>query len=349
MPFAKLPADETPYKAIAPRLGGPLWDLYRDGLTQGSIKLFQRCREQFRLAMVEGWSAKKDSPALEFGNAWHFCDSQLHGSHATPGKTKRCKTPTAAIKRYLEVHKSHVKLSITDREDLMTLLTQVKIVMQHYIEYWKKEDAEKNWVAREQAFTCDYPTVDNNANFREIPIRGRWDGLFYKHRKLGDRLWLHETKTKGRIDEAGLKASLPLDFQTMLYCYAAERRFNESVEGTLYDVIQRPQLRQGKKETVKEFLKRLEKDVESDPRKYFHRWKVKLSKNDIENWRKTQLVPILEEINRWNDLQDKGPYHYASYEALNTAFGHCDLFDLMTTRNTYNLYRRKHIYPELID
>src|ERR1700761_7192510 len=51
----------------------PLWDLYRDGLTQGSINLFLQCREQFRLTYWEGWSKKVPSDAIEFGSCFHDC------------------------------------------------------------------------------------------------------------------------------------------------------------------------------------------------------------------------------------------------------------------------------------
>lgn len=349
MPFTKLSKDdaEAPFKPIPPRLGGPLWELYRDGLTQGSIGLFLSCREQFRLGMVEGWSAKKNSSALEFGSCFHYCVSQLQGSGATPEKLKACKTPAGAIKRYLRVHKSHVKLSTADTEELHLLLAQVRLVLEHYLDYWKKDDDAKDWVAREKTFLHNYPMLNDRMEFVDIPLRGRWDGL-YRKPKTG-ALWLHETKTKGQIDTDGLTASLPVDFQTMLYCYTAEKYFNEPVAGTLYDVIRRPQLKLGKNESHKEFINRIDADITDRPKHYFHRWEVRLGKKDIANWASQQLAPVLRQVQLWNEKQDKGDSHFMTPKALFTAFGKCDLFQLMMNKNAYNLYRRRHVYPELID
>lgn len=326
----------SPTKAVPVRLGRG-WELFRDGLTQGSINLFLQCRGQFHLSMVEGWTAKKSSTAIEFGSAFHYCLSLMREGVSVK----------SLLQKYMRKYKSH--LTGEDKEDFKLILAQVEIVLEIYQVYWKKHDDKKDWVLREETFRCEYPVksvLEFDTTDRKVPLRGRWDGLYRKKGKL----WLHETKTKGQIDEEGIKSMLPFDPQTMLYCYAAKQRFPDmQIGGTLYDVIRRPQLKQGKNESPKAFLDRIVKDIKERPRWYFHRWEVVLQPKDLQLWEDHWLQPILRQIVLWNEEKDKGIHHFLSPKALFTTFGRCDLFHLITSGNTHGLYRRVNPYPELID
>lgn len=337
MPFKKLSPEEMKQKN-RPQNVKPIWKLERDGLTQGSIAKFMDCREQFRLGIEEGWSAKGESTPMAFGSAFHHVLAEVH--------TQVAKTPKLSIARYKKKQEREgLRLTSKEAEDRELLLAQVEIVADAYLIYWAKHDEQKKWVAREVAFNhLQFLDTRDNGAITSIPLRGRWDGLYEGPR---GKLWLHETKTKTTVDEDGIRLSLPFDLQTMLYSYVAQKVYGRSVGGVLYDVIRRPGLKQGKTESLKGFLDRIKLEIAKNPAHYFYRWENVLAKDDISNWEANQFRPILADIVRWNFDRSN---HYMRPGALTTAWGsRCDLFYAITQGNYHGLYRRKHVYPELID
>jgi hypothetical protein len=323
----------------------PLWNLYRDGLTQGSINLFLQCREQFRLTYVEGWSPKAQSDALEFGSCFHDCLAHMDFDKHSVAQ---------AMKLYKKKQPSLAGKELQDRE---CLHAQVAILLEHYRKKWGKVDADREWVLREETFnqhlhdSLRLQLASYHTQIFDIPLRGRFDGIF-RQKKV---LWLHETKTKQRIDEEGIQMGLPFDLQTMLYMYVAEQTLGEPIAGVCYDVIRRPGLRQGKG-TLESLLARIEEDVKKQPTHYFMRWDMSLTKQDLPRWVKQQLIPILTEIVEWWESIRQhplnpwdSPKHYMNPANLNNQYGRCPLYRLITTGSMFGLYQRKFCYPELQD
>lgn len=321
------------------------WDLYKDGLTQGSINLFLQCREQFRLHYCEGWSKTLDSDAIEFGSVFHHALALYHAESIAIDH---------GIIDYQESKPTLNSLSAKQRQNMLLLHAQVKILLEQYIKFWGKVDDPKKWVVREETFNIPYPEGTLNRQYAEadIPLRGRFDGIFRK----GKSLWLHETKTKGRIDEEAIQLGLPFDTQTMLYMYAAEQQLGEKIAGVCYDVIRRPAFRQGKNKAPEVFLDRVAKDVAKQPKHYFMRWDCTLLKGDLQRWVDRQLDPILIEIRDWWESIKadpmnpwNSPKHYMNPNAFNNQYGRASLFYMLTKGQTFGLIRRKHCYPELED
>ncbi len=317
------------------------WDLWKDGVTQGSLELFLNCREQFRLAMVEGWTSKKESIPLEFGSAFHHVLAQVHDKKRSVEK---------AVFHYAQ---TKPVLTGKDKEEFTFLMAQVAIVADAYLRYWKTYDEGKVWVCREKTF--NYPhQCDLLAELvcpQVVPLQGRWDGVFvhnFNNPKTLNTIRIHETKTMGQIDGDGIRLSLPMNLQTMLYAYVAGQMSDSDVDGVLYDVVRRPQLRQGVKEVNSAFLERIQKAIQDRPDFYFLRWEVGLKQRDITTWVKQQLDPILYQLAEWSI--DPKRHHFTSPKALFSRYGsRCDLFDLMTRGNSFGLYKRPHPFPELID
>jgi hypothetical protein len=314
----------------------PLWDLYRDGVTQGSLRRFRTCPEQFYLHYVEGWSAKSQSDAIAFGDAFHNVLSEVHQGRSINNATDRYKKQSIVP-----------KMTASMREDLETLCGQIRVVTDAYMKFWHKDKKKRKWIAREKKFSTGYGAALN------IPLKGRWDGLYEE----GKKLWLHETKTKSQIDELSIPSLLPFDLQTMLYCYTAEQTYGKKIAGTVYDCVRRPGLRRGAKETLKDFLARTKADIANRPKHYFMRWEVSLSSTDVSRWVEHQLRPrVLELVRWWEDIKPRikeggsrwdSPLHFIDDAGLVGRYGRCDLFFAITQQNYHNLYRRKVIYPEL--
>lgn len=316
----------------------PIFDLYRDGLTQGSIATFLDCPEQFRLKYVFGWRPQVASGATAFGSAFHDILSSIQ--HSDDGG----KLPTideATDRYYKSIQKN---LTANQTEETLTMLALVKSMIAHYLIRWKKDDDAIKWVAREKTFHVKYD--------KRIPLRGRWDGI----RKHKDGLYLHETKTKGRIDEEGIADSLPHDIQTQLYCWAIKQTYGEYPRGVVYDVIRNPQLRIKQSESRTDFVQRVIEDVESRYDWYYMRWTVTLTKSDLDRWESRFLNTVIPKIvNWWDAIEDNlnNPWlseeHYMRPGAFWNQYGRTDLFHALTKGQYFGLEQRKIVYPELED
>jgi uncharacterized protein (DUF2267 family) len=211
-------------------------------------------------------------------------------------------------------------------------------------------------VYQEKSFRMEHriPGEENGI----IPIRGRWDAILLDSQK---ELWVHENKTRSQIDVEGITAYLPHDMQTMMYAYALREHLKTEeaaaaglnpkmrIRGVIFNVIKRPQHRQGNKETQDEFVARVQHEVASDPAKYFMRWHVQLDDDVIDDWVITVLNPILYSVKMWwdsisadpfNPWKLKSPHHYKNPAGLYTKYGRSNYFELLTRGSTFGLTRR---------
>ena len=339
---------ETFKKAKGVKKLEPIWDLYRDGLTQGAIGTFLSCRHQFWLKYVMGYRNKAKAGATAFGSAFH--DILAHTQHAAPGKKPL--TLDQAVSSYL---KSLGELSPTVLEETTCMLAQIKMLIELYNQRWEEDHASRTWLKREETFRFVYELPYNGGEaIYDIPLRGRWDGVFQR-KKSGIRL--HETKTKGRIDEEGIAKSLPFDTQTMLYSLAIERELKRGTpDGTCYDVIRNPQLRLKQGERTIDFVDRCREDVEKRLDWYFMRWEVTITKQELKHWETHFLYPVLCQIVAWwESIKDhptepwKSPLHFVNPGAFWSVYGRNDLFEAITSGQTFSLDRRTEPFPELVD
>lgn len=334
------------HSQIKPKQSKPIFDLYRHGLTQGSIATWLNCRCQFTLKYVEGWTAKEFSSAISFGIAFHDVLARVQTEDITPEH---------AVDEFEQrTIKQSGKLTAKQRDALSLQLGTVEILCRHYLQRWPEKFI---WVEREKKFFV-YNNEQRGKKVGEnlVPLTGRRDGVF--RRKEGGPLYLLETKTKGNIDEEGIQTSLIYDLQTMLYLWSIRHEFDQEPKGVCYDVVRRPGLKftgsyRSKPETLKDYFKRLEEDVanhkaEDGGSYYFYRWEVELSPGDLDHWIETQLNPILADIEDWwANRQTRRDY--LNPAALYTRYGRCELFDPLVRGDYSQFYRRKIVYAELED
>jgi len=344
------------FKKVKPNVLKPIWNLYEHGLTQGAISTFLDCRHQFWLKYVMGYRNKAKGGATAFGSAFH--DILAHTQHAEPGKQP--KSLDVAVTDYM---KSLGTLTPNVQEETSCMLAQIKAIIQLYNKRWEEDHATRTWLKREDTFRFNY---ELNLEFNDrskhdfgvsgtsklIPLRGRWDGVF----KKGGSVVLHETKTKGRIDEEGIAKSLPFDTQTMLYCLAILRTMKVCPRGTCYDVIRSIQLRQKQNESTLDFVDRCRADIESRPDWYFMRFDVTITEKELREWEHRFLCPVLCEITRWYESIKADPLnpwkshlHYMRPGAFWSMYGRSDMFEMLTSGNDFTLERREEPFPELVD
>lgn len=332
----------------------PLWDLERDGVTYTMLSRFMVCPERFRLSAVEGWSETGLQAALEFGSAFHLC---LENPTSPPEKLTR---------QYQQSRVKSKALFPSQYKEFEMLMGMVEAVVRAYRKVYHKDDiATKKFVIHEEAFDVHYQvpvsgdlTGDpHKASIsRPVRLRGRWDSVY---RDGTGKLWLMENKTKSDIDVDGISRTLSQDLQTMLYVTALELHLKESVGGVLYNVIKRPQLRQGKSENLPQFIKRVEATAIEQQDVYFRRWPQTLSKGDLGKWQERTLNPLLRQIVMWWDSIKSNPFspwgspfHYQRpfgvYDSLASG-RRGDFFELLTGGSTSGLVRRTEPFPELVD
>jgi hypothetical protein len=284
----------------------PMWDLDRDGITYSTMSKFMNCRERFRLSVVEGWQPKKINLPLEFGNVFHlFTEARLQGMDPEDMEFIGV--------NYIRERAEDDAADSETVQELNQLLFVSHVTYIEYCKYWEAtpsfKDGNKNiydrdidWIGKETPFDINH----RMPNGRVIRLRGKRDGDFYRRRGQKEP-YLLETKTKGNIDEMGIRDSLFKDMQTGLYLYSMQKDYRLTPAGCLYNVIRRAQLKPRKDEPPRAFADRVQKDIQLRPEWYFMRWRVEIEEGDIQRFIDRMLNPILHQICQWWDSVKKNP------------------------------------------
>lgn len=362
-PSLKTVMGETGYKQKkkTTKKQQPLWDLYRDGITQTMIGRFLGCRERFRLSAVEGWTVKGLSIPLEFGNVFHSLLELYYGGAGKP-KLIEC------VRKYINDKSKTAKASCEEIERLGWMTLEVFLA---YIDYWSdlptyELDGEQYFdkdlipVLQEEVVTIEHYVPQRNT---KLKLTGRIDGGF---RVPWDKsLSILENKTKGQYDVAALELCLKEDLQIMMYSYMLEVKTREKVRRVLYNLIRRPQLRPKVNESVKDFVERLRDDISKRQGFYFDRIDVELGPDDVDIFVAGQLNLVLTQIIDWwesikhdpfnpwvdengnqNELHFRRPMGVYDREMYSVRG---EFSEIVLENNYSNYERREHAFPELVD
>lgn len=375
-------ADTLKKKGLTSLNSPPLWKgPMTDGVTQSMLSNYLVCKERFRIGVIEGLGPiDRFNKGLEYGQMWHLCEEMYAAGQdwKEPLKTycrelcKRFKESQEEIDKWYRV-----------------CLVQFPV----YLDYWKKHPDVKSRenLLPEVSFKIPYRLPD----MRTVYLRGKWDSVDLIGKGKQKKIYLQENKTKGEIDEEQLRRILGSGFelQTMLYLTALSSEGareahpeleNFKVAGVRYNVIRRPlsggkgSIRQKKgsknvrPETAEEFYARLRDDyIAQEPEYFFMRWKVEVSKKDLERFQGEVLNPLLMEVadnyewwdycNEENEstfntklraevFPDHSTYHYrypyGIYNPIDKR-GEGDLDHYVNTGSNVGLERKKTLFPEL--
>lgn len=331
----------------------PLWLGPRiDGITQSMIGRWLCCRERFKLKVIDGLAPLDTfNVRLEYGNMWHVCEEDLaRGEDWSEGLKAYCR----------ELAQDNP----TSVQQITHWYNVCKIQFPIYVDRWKNEPDAKDRtnLFSEEVFRINYKTRGGN----QVILRGKFDSVD----KIGKEIQLQENKSKGDIDEADITTQMDADLQTMLYLIALEATLDTKVERVLYNVVRRPLAggkhsikqrggRQTKKglvgaESTDEFYERLRSVITENRDDFFFRLKVKISRVDLERFRKECLDPILDQICQWYDAVTGGKYsggiHYrfpygvfnATLEGMSTDVDH-----YLRTGSMVGLTKVKSLFREL--
>lgn len=359
MPVVKSSLGSSFKRAVVKKPAGLIWsgpcgDGPHGGVTQSLLVRFLRCRERFRLYVVDGWRVTGFNPKMEFGNLWHLCEEY----HA---KGKDWKSPLA-------LYASNLAMKYRLQQDEIkkwygVVLTQFPV----YVSHWQLHPhvVDRKPICSEKVFDVPYKLPSGQT----VRLRGKFDSVD----QVKNGVWLMENKTKSRIDEGRLERRLSFDIQTMLYLIAlAEARITKlPIIGVRYNVIRRDcpikphQARSNKTkktftpaETDGEFFDRLRRDYfEADPGDWFFRWEVGVSSADVNRFKREFLDPCLEDVCRWwalmgecngKPFSDATPIgHYRTPYGAGIVDDYDDYAPMLETGSTVGYERVSTLFPEL--
>jgi len=350
---------------------GPSGEGPNGGVTQSLLSRFVVCRERFRIHAVEGLRQSPTfSHRLEYGQMWHVCEEALakHNSWKDPlhdyclqlGKTYR-----------------------TQQEQVLHWENVCYTQFPHYVAWWAKHPdvRSRTPLMQEQVFDAPYELPSGRA----VRMRGKWDGVDLIGKDKDARVYLFETKTKGDIDEGQMRKQLQFDLQTMFYLIALDAVESQAdgrddvqtilggkqLAGVRYNVIRRP-LAGGKNsirkkeptktnprgESDEEFYERLSGLIAEDPAWYFMRWRVEVTRQDVERFKRKCLDPWLEMLWDWWEDEAGDPLippaertthartPFGIYNVLAEG-GSTDLDEYLATGSTVGLVEADALFGEL--
>lgn len=264
------------------------------GISFSHLSRFLECPER---CYLYSWECIEEDEGYDFAREY---GSLFHGAEEYARNGADFRKGVDA-----EADKLHARYP-AERKAILEAASWAKVQYPEYARFWKADphSRRRNEVFAERGYKVPYRLPSG----RVVYLRGIIDGGFTETVRRKLYFYVQENKTKGRIDEQGITQAIAADLQSMLYVIAATKlRGVPPVSGLLYNVVRRPLSerwapRQKKSESFAQFQARYAKEyLRKDPEKYFMRWKVELTKKDIEAFRRTILDPILERLCTWWD------------------------------------------------
>lgn len=321
------------------------YDVLRDGVTQSLLTTFLVCRQKCDIS-CKGWSTKGVKPGMTFGTISHGClehayNDLIQGKLTKPPVRKKVVSYLEKVEQ--QWRKENPRAGRSGLEVLESSLAFAEAVLPEYFKYWKNDFSKFKWESLEGTFRLDYTIQNGPYKGVTVPVRGKKDGQFsYKGQK---GLWLFETKNKSRIDENSLLRILPFELQVQLYLWALMTESGRTPKGTLYNVIRRPGLRQGAKESLVQFARRCAEDVVKRPEWYFMRFEIAIGRSDIDEWLK-EFDGLVSDFYAWaiGDLVT-----YKNTWSCENKYGTCECLSICSEGNYSNFEKRKTMFRELED
>lgn len=314
------------------------WNLWKHGVTQSFLNSFMSCRWTTLLKYTFGYSSRSLSFPLEFGNAAHYVCEKAYLKSSPPSASQISKWIQEWVEHSQEWGTGTEYQTVRNQEMRELWMAQVEIVMRKYFQVWKK-DFSMDWIFTEWEFNHPYVYQQDR---KVVPMRGKMDGLF--RNKHGEE-WLFDTKTKASWHADDVMDGLLVDLQMMLYMWILWQQRGTVPAGCRYNVIKRPQLRQGKAESSDKFLQRIEADVEKNPSKYFERFDMAVTKHDIDMWKIHHLDLLMFDV---RDCVEHRRW-YVNPQTLTWGGRKSDFFYAITKSDFSGLYIRDRMFPELGD
>lgn len=304
----------------------PYWKgPYKEGISYSSLNRFLECRERYRLYAILG--VREDEPysdAIAFGQMWHAAEEQL-ARHSKAGTQVESGVMLANCTKAARDVANRItgKFPASDYE-IDCSYRRFKCLWPYYISYWHdhKDVSSRTPIYQEEPFKVRYRLPSG----RIIILKGIFDSVDV----LDSKVYVQENKTKGRIDASAITATLSQNLQTMMYVLALQNlptqpdlnvfpaRISKPIGGVRYNVVYNSGHKVGGSRTTEADYRQR---IADDQKKFFHRWRVELYKDDIEQFRICTFNSIMEQLCDWYEWVSSpegllhpfsNPIHYQS-------------------------------------
>lgn len=323
------------------------YDLYRDGITQSALSNFLTCPEKFNLSMNQGWVSEKTGFAIDFGNIVHSVLDQVYtnfkGIDDKGHAVEWCRAVLADnLDATLEATAKFRILNNDIEQEICDNYRLAEIVLRRYFQRWFREDKKRDWVFLEKEFSNEYhlgiQDFGTGHNAFSVPMKGKIDGVF----RSGKKFRQLETKTKGQINENEIQDKLTFDLQNFFYLKNSEILLGEKPAGILYNVIRRPQLKQGAKETHVQFCERVNEDIEKRRDFYFMRWDISILPSEYKRWEREFEIMMGNLVAHYENEE-----YFRNPTGCNAFHRTCQFLPVCSRRDFSGLRIRDEIFPEL--
>ena len=213
-------ADKLKNIKLAQQPTTPLWEGpapagRNSGVTQGLLGRYLVDPERARIRLIEGLRPVETfKHTIEYGQMFHLC-CEVAAQVTSDSRRASDGAPTwrQALKTYA---RALCERDPTQQEQVDHWYNVCLVQFPLYQEFYRQrpDKVPRNSLLQEQEFSVPYKLPSG----RVVRLRGKWDDIGV----AADGIWITDHKTKGDIDETGIKRQLTFDLQTMLYAIALE-------------------------------------------------------------------------------------------------------------------------------
>lgn len=233
-------------------------------LTTRRLSSFKLCRLQYYFKEIKCLERKNKPDYFYVGSLVHdglefLYKNNFHLSNDLK-KTKEF------VKKYMsELASDTLKKIAQDGGNIDFLkfeLNKAIVLLLGYVDFYFPE---KNWVKVKAEFEVKYTYSSPSFN-----VDLRLDLIWNKDNKL----WVIDHKTVSRMEEYETKILIDDQLSLYMLSLATHVQMNKlpyEMAGAIFNIIQKPKIRQSQKETSKEFINRLYQDVHDRPEFYYER------------------------------------------------------------------------------
>lgn len=314
-----------------------LWQYDRDGVTQSFLKKFRECKLQCRLEYVDGWTSNADRIWFRYGHLIHHLLQHVYEKEIIDNEPQAYHL----AHDYAEKEgwfKPDVAAYIQDENAVLCSIAQ-KILPSYCL---------LNLVDIHNSITLD-TEKEYRLELRDTFLRGKLDRVYKEAND--EEIVVRDYKTTSRkINSEELRNEYKLDTQTYAYLTLAAAKWELIPNRMEYTFLKTPSYSFARKKvgtTNLDWLEKVKQAIEKTPSEWFTTIKLNVSAQNLQQWRKEQLIPMLDEVRDWWRSGCPGfPYNEQS---LRTKFNSkCTMYDLIVFGQTSNYYKRTKAFSEYV-
>lgn len=285
-------------------------------ISHSGLRLWRNCQRQYRYAYIDLRVPVKVAQALAVGRAWDLALEAWHHEFTAEAKM------LVACKILSSVKDDHLR-------------AKLEAMMVGYSATWGEEPIKL--VATQVTFTAPIVHPITGETHKHFEFTGVLDAIIWRNGRL---LGL-ESKSSGEDISPGSpfwQRVTTLDPQVSMYIPGAARA-GFPIEGVVYDVCRKPDLRVKVNESADDYRERIARDIRSRPDHYYQRRDIVRLEHDAiafqqDLWDYADAIVLAESTGRYPRNPDRCRQYGRVCEYVGVCTGEASIDDPV-------MYRRK--------